>query len=345
MFPADGKSNTKAALILANVWRFNNAHAHQLWDRQQEDQEEARQAENACLAKLKEQEKAARDEEEELARCKEHKKYKNKYAPILNTPLSDAPIFTPCRYADAKICSGDYCPLLYYTNKGHGNNLSFPDLDNGTLCLICSESGDVVLQATAEAKAKHCTPNEDLSWEEFSESNVRIIRNMERHSWENTRIDMVHSFWIEIESHRWRHSINNSNKRALMVFQGRVQRQWHVCIGTPAAFNLLPISDQQIREYRDELVDNTKSLEIAKLQQVCLITYTFPFPWEMSQHPLSSSSFHVRHHLFCSSKTTLFPSCPPSRAPTTCHLAALTSGLRTPVISVCLPLGPPSASG
>ncbi|KIK79316.1 hypothetical protein PAXRUDRAFT_161583 [Paxillus rubicundulus Ve08.2h10] len=163
MFMADGKSNTKVALILANVWRFNNAHACQLWDRQQEDWEEARQAENAHLALLKEQEKAARDEEEELARRKECKKYKNKYAPILNTPLSDAPILTPCRYADTKIRSGDYCPLFYYTNKGHRNNLSFHDLDNGTLALIHSESGDVVLQATAEAKAKHCMPDKDLS--------------------------------------------------------------------------------------------------------------------------------------------------------------------------------------
>ncbi|KIK74994.1 hypothetical protein PAXRUDRAFT_19360 [Paxillus rubicundulus Ve08.2h10] len=201
MFTADGKSNAEAALILANIWYFNNAHAHQLWDRQQEDREEARQAKNACLAELKEQEEAVRDKEEELARREERKKYKNKYTPILNTPLSDAPIFTPCHYADAKIHSGDYCPLFYYTNKGHGNNLSFPDLDDGTLALIHSESGDVILQVTAEAKAKHCTPDEDLSWEEFSESDVRMLHDIEHHSWEKTRIDMVRSFWIEIESH------------------------------------------------------------------------------------------------------------------------------------------------
>ncbi|KIK75416.1 hypothetical protein PAXRUDRAFT_19019 [Paxillus rubicundulus Ve08.2h10] len=53
MFTADRKSNTKAALILANVWHFNNAHICQLWDRQQEDLEEARLAEGVCLAELK----------------------------------------------------------------------------------------------------------------------------------------------------------------------------------------------------------------------------------------------------------------------------------------------------
>ncbi|KIK92062.1 hypothetical protein PAXRUDRAFT_148135 [Paxillus rubicundulus Ve08.2h10] len=132
MFTADGKSDAEATLILTNVWLFNNAHTCQLWDRQQEALEEARLTESTCLTELKEQEKATREEEEELARHEEHKKYKNKYVPILKTPLSDAPIFTLCCYANAKTCSGDYCPLFYYTNKGHGNNFSLPDLDNGS---------------------------------------------------------------------------------------------------------------------------------------------------------------------------------------------------------------------
>ncbi|KIK74504.1 hypothetical protein PAXRUDRAFT_19806 [Paxillus rubicundulus Ve08.2h10] len=100
MFTADRKSDTEATLILTNVWRFNNAHACQLWDRQQEALEEARWTEGARLASLKEQEKATKEEEEELSRHKECKKYKNKYVPILKTPLSDAPIFTPCCYAN-----------------------------------------------------------------------------------------------------------------------------------------------------------------------------------------------------------------------------------------------------
>ncbi|KIK97180.1 hypothetical protein PAXRUDRAFT_136830 [Paxillus rubicundulus Ve08.2h10] len=107
MFTADRKSDAEAALILANVWHFNNALACQLWDRQQEALNEARLVESTHLIKLKEQEKDTRDEEGELARHKESKKYKNKYVPISNTPLSDALIFTPCHYADPKIHSGN----------------------------------------------------------------------------------------------------------------------------------------------------------------------------------------------------------------------------------------------
>ncbi|KAF9234876.1 hypothetical protein BU15DRAFT_14618, partial [Melanogaster broomeanus] len=118
MFTADGKSGHEAATILANVWRFNNTHARQLWDRQQEAAEQARLLERTRLAKLEEQERIAREEEEELARREERKKYKNKYTPIPNTPLPDTPIFTPCRYADTKVRQGDYCPLFYYTNRG-----------------------------------------------------------------------------------------------------------------------------------------------------------------------------------------------------------------------------------
>ncbi|KIK92063.1 hypothetical protein PAXRUDRAFT_104336, partial [Paxillus rubicundulus Ve08.2h10] len=113
--------------------------------------------------------------------------------------------------------------------------------------------------------------DEDLSWEEFSKANIRMLQDMERHSWEKARIDMVQSFWIEIKSHHWCHNINDSNKHALLVFQGRVRQQWHTCIGTPTAFSLMPISDQRIIEYHDKIIDNAKSLEITKLQQVHLI--------------------------------------------------------------------------
>ncbi|KAF9226034.1 hypothetical protein BS17DRAFT_698783 [Gyrodon lividus] len=123
MFTADGRSDAGAALILVNIWCFNNTLTCQLWDRQQEALEEARQAELTRTAKLQEQERIIREEEEELARWEECKKYKNKYAPIQNTPLSDSQILTLCCYVDAKSCLGEYCPLFYYTNKGHRNNL------------------------------------------------------------------------------------------------------------------------------------------------------------------------------------------------------------------------------
>ncbi|KAF9236638.1 hypothetical protein BU15DRAFT_63807 [Melanogaster broomeanus] len=192
IFTAEGKSDHEAAAILTNVWRFNNTRACQLWDRQQEEAEQARLAERARLTEIKEQERVAREEEEELTKREERKKYKNKYIPIPNTPLSDAPIFTPCRYADAKTRQGDYCPLFYYTNRGHG---------------------------LAEVKAKNCTLDEDLTWEEFSEAKLRMLGDMKRHSWDKDRIDMVRAFWIEIESHHWRHSTDEFNKRALLVFQ------------------------------------------------------------------------------------------------------------------------------
>ncbi|KIK77792.1 hypothetical protein PAXRUDRAFT_165735 [Paxillus rubicundulus Ve08.2h10] len=343
MFMADGKSDAEATLILTNVWHFNNTHACQLWNRQQEALEEARLTESAHLAELKEQEKATKEEEEELARRKEGKKYKNKYVPIPKTPLSDTLTFTPCHYADAKTHSGDYCPLFYYTNKGHGNNLSLPDLDDGTLALIWSESRDVVLQAAAEAKAKHCTPDKDLSWEEFSEANIRMLRDMERHSWEKARIDMVRSFWIEIESYHWRHNINNSNKCALLVFQGRVRQQWHACIGTPAVFSLVPISDQRIIEYCDKIVDNAKSLEIAKLQQVRLILcivlfFLVTFLMFPSLSPFCLFTFPC-HCCGLSSLPPLLGTTNPSPGGTDFGF------IRTPVILVRPLPGPPSVSG
>ncbi|KIK90877.1 hypothetical protein PAXRUDRAFT_150919, partial [Paxillus rubicundulus Ve08.2h10] len=161
--------------------------------------------------------------------------------------------------------------------------------------------------------------NEDLSWEELSEANIRMLRDMECHSWAKIRIDMIQNFWIEIESHRWHHSTNESNKHALLVFQGR-----NACIGTPTAFNLIPISDQQIHEYCDELIDHAKSLEIVKLQQVHSLTSAII--------AFSSTALNVPPFLFLSfffpvhiSPTTSYSFLPPWE-PHFCHPVVLTLG-------------------
>ncbi|KIJ67282.1 hypothetical protein HYDPIDRAFT_165948 [Hydnomerulius pinastri MD-312] len=241
MFTALGKTEQEAAQMLADLWQLNNTKARI---------------------------ETTQKEEEELARQEEHKKYKNKYTPIPRVPLSSNPIFTACCYAEAKMKQGRYCPLFFYTNKGHRVSLTLPAIDDGTLSIIRSDSGEMVFQSTAEAKAKECAIlDEDLSWEEFSEANIRMLNDMAHHSWDPERTLMVQTFWLDIEGHRWRHSVNEFNKQALLIYQGHVRRQWHACIDTPAAFSLIPLDDDTIREYHDKLVNGLKSVELTKRRQ------------------------------------------------------------------------------
>ncbi|KAF9239287.1 hypothetical protein BU15DRAFT_74709 [Melanogaster broomeanus] len=174
MFTAEGKSDHEAATILANVWRFNNTHARQLWDRQQEEAEQDWLAERTRRSELAEQERITREEEEELAKREERKKYKTSTlqspTSLYQTPQSSRPAATQTPRSDKENTA------LFFT--------------------IPTEAMEIIrIFQPAEAKAKNCTIDEDLTWEEFSEANIRMLGDMKHHNWDEDRIDMLSAFY------------------------------------------------------------------------------------------------------------------------------------------------------
>ena len=99
-------------------------------------------------------------------------------------------------------------------------------------------------------------------WEEFGEANYRMLNTMRQQDWPAERLDMVRLFWLAIESHDWRHDLSKYWKRVLLLYQGRVRRDWHKTLGMPDAFSLTPLQVGHLNDYHQELLDNAYAAKI-----------------------------------------------------------------------------------
>ncbi|KIK82511.1 hypothetical protein PAXRUDRAFT_107523, partial [Paxillus rubicundulus Ve08.2h10] len=114
--------------------------------------------------------------------------------------------------------------------------------------------------------------DEQLSWEEFSQANYCMIVVMKQQEWPDKRINMVQDFWVTFETHLWRHDPSKYCKRALLLYQGRVCRDWHKTLGTSAAFCLLLLREERLNELHQELLDNAYTAKINAVPTVRALT-------------------------------------------------------------------------
>jgi len=91
---------------------------------------------------------------------------------------------------------------------------------------------------------------------------------MRQQDWPAERLDMVRLFWLAIEGHEWRHDPSEYRKRALLLYQGRVRRDWHKTLGTLDAFRLLPLHVGRLNDYHQELLNNAYAAKIEAVRTV-----------------------------------------------------------------------------
>ena len=89
-----------------------------------------------------------------------------------------------------------------------------------------------------------------------------MLNAMRQQDWPAECRDMVRLFWLTIESHDWRHDPSKYRKRALLLYQGRVRRDWHKTLGMPDAFCLIPLHVGQLNDYHQELLNNAYTSKI-----------------------------------------------------------------------------------
>ena len=215
-----------------------------------------------------------REQEEEQTKQEECKKYKNKFTPIPDRPLPPTALLLPLQHALNKLCKGEYVPLHFFTNKRLRETEDNGSGDDDLLTLVQTDKGPT-FQSAASAKAKkQKVRDEHLSWEEFSQANYRMVRAMTQQEWPEERVNMDHDFWITFETHAWRHDTSKYRKRALLLYQGRVRRDWHKTLGTSAAFRLLPLNEAWLNELHQELLDNAYAAKIDAVPTVSVASCT-----------------------------------------------------------------------
>ena len=232
------------------------------WDRQRAEEIEAQLEICEQAEQDAERQRLLRKQEEEQTKQEESKKYKNKFAPIPDRPLPSTALLLPLQHALNKLRKGEYVLLHFFTNKGIHEAEDDGSGDDDLPTLVQTDKGPT-FQSTASTKAKkQKVRNEHLSWEEFSQADYRMVGAMMQQEWPKERVNMVHDFWIAFEIHAWRHDTSEYCKRALLLYQGRVRRDWHKTLGTSAAFHLLPLNEDRLNELHQELLDNAYAAKI-----------------------------------------------------------------------------------
>ena len=232
------------------------------WDHQRTEEIEAQLEICEQAEQDAERQHLLREQEEEQTKQKERKKYKNKFAPIPDRPLPSTALLLPSQNALNKLCKDEYVLLHFFTNKGIREAEDDGSRDEDLLTLVQTDMGPT-FQSAASAKAKkQKVRDEHLSWEEFSQANYRMVRAMTQQEWPEEWVNMVRDFWIAFETHAWRHDTSEYCKRAQLLYQGRVCRDWHKMLGTPATFCLLSLNKDWLNELHQELLNNAYAAKI-----------------------------------------------------------------------------------
>ncbi len=127
-------------------------------------------------------------------------------------------------------------PASYALNKI--NNLEYVELD----------------YFTALRPSKDIRNDEDLSWEEMLEAKNTMLHFMAQSGlWPTAHAESLKAFFVALERHHRR--LLTNGKKALLLYQSRVRREWFDALARDEGFNIGLISDNLVRNIADEVND------------------------------------------------------------------------------------------
>ena len=132
--------------------------------------------------------------------------------------------------------------------------------------LVQTDKGPTFQTSASIRAKKYKVRDEALSWEEFGQANYRMLGAMRQQEWPDDHLKMVRDFWVILETHFWRHNSSKYCRRALLVYQGRVRKDWHKTLGMVDTFRLLPLNASHLNDYHQELLDNAYASKIEAIQ-------------------------------------------------------------------------------
>ncbi|KAF9232441.1 hypothetical protein BU15DRAFT_55021 [Melanogaster broomeanus] len=252
-------THEQAAQRLTAIWEAQNALDREEWNLQQEELAEAARLEQEQRLRQEEGRQRAADEEQELAKQEERKNNRNKFLPYNK--------------------KGDYVELYYFTNKGLAEAEASSRLtDDDAFALMRNENGHHSFIPIAAAKVKDSIiPDKDLTWVEFDEAAPRLLQAMRENGWDEERVNSHLQMWMALSAHEYRHDADEFSKRALIVYHDIARRRWHLLLGMPQSFDLVPIDRGMIKEIRDDLLHKAnKALrdEAIQVSQIIIPTMT-----------------------------------------------------------------------
>jgi hypothetical protein len=245
-----------AAQRLKDTWARENQRKIAAWNIQLEE-DRVEQDERDRVAREEEDAQRAQHEREaeEQRRDAERKKPKlNLFDP--NRLVSKWIEPRPAPYAITKLDNLEYVELDYFTMRGCNEAAADVNRSISLDTLTLSQVGDTVaMRPLASLRpSKHIRSDEELSWEEMLDAKNTMLHFMGKSgNWPAAHAESIAAFFLNLEWHPRR--LQTNGKKALMVYQSRVRREWFNVLRHDEGFNIELIEEDLLRSLAEQVND------------------------------------------------------------------------------------------
>ena len=242
-----------AAQQLRETWARENDRKLVAWNAQLE-QDRVAQAEQDRVAQEEEDVRRAqldREAEEQRREAEKKKPKLNDFDPNLFVERWIEP--RPPSYALQKINNLEYIELDYFMLRACKEAISDPHKSTSQDTMAITQFGDsLALRPLSSLRpSKHVRNDEDLSWEEMLDAKSLMLHFMAKSGvWPVAHAEALATFFVNLEHHPRKSQPNG--KKALMLYQSRVRREWFDTLRNSVAFNISLIQDDLLRAYAEE---------------------------------------------------------------------------------------------
>ncbi|EIN05227.1 hypothetical protein PUNSTDRAFT_32758, partial [Punctularia strigosozonata HHB-11173 SS5] len=217
---ANGITEEEAIQALTDQWASQNNAEKQAWNAQAAEDQEA--------AETAERERAERAEAERLDEEREAAKTRPK-APVYedNQTIGDDQDLHTDSDILLKLRNYKYTDMWYHGANGRRLATSWAVSRNDDTMVLAKEGEGLAVKHSSTAKlARHCVPDRDLTWEQFTVAKGGLLEDMARVGWE---ANVIHDFallFYKMDGHRIRYQPYGNT--CLLIYMDEVRRGWHL---------------------------------------------------------------------------------------------------------------------
>lgn len=247
-------TNAEAGDLLTALWTAKNDKDKLAWELQLVT--DAAQLHARLLqheAETAGQEEAARLERDVLYK-EERKRNKDKYTSTsLDRAVPMQPVDVIATYALRKLEKGHYIELWFLTNDGlkSARRGHLHHTEQAGMVVTQGPDGRASLDPAIQVP-RGIVEDEDLPWEDFCTACPLLIKAAEDALWTSERIDMMSGLFYAVQTHPWRRSIDELERRSLQVYAGEQRRNWHASFKN-GGYNLGIFNDALLRNTYERL--------------------------------------------------------------------------------------------
>ena len=262
-----------AAQQLKDAWARENQRKVDMWNMQlQQDQVEQDRL-DTIDRETQAAQQAQQEKDMEEAR-KEAEKKKPKLFPINQDHYAIKWIGArPAMYTLNKLSNLEYVELDYFTTKGCREAAadSNKSVSQDTLTFTQVSDTFAIRPMAALRPSKQIRNDEDLSWEEMMDAKNVMLHFMAKSGiWEDEHATALASFYLNLDCHPRKEQKNG--KMALLLYQGRVRREWFDTLKRNEGFNIALIEEDLLctlaEEVNDAIQDRENAIRNREFEQV-----------------------------------------------------------------------------